>query len=260
MGQNILICGASRGLGFFLAKKFQKKNNKLCLLSRNIKNLKKIFYKKKEVYLVRCDLASTKSIDNAVKKIKKIFLKIDVIVNCAAVTGPVEYFHKSNITEWKKAFEIDFLNLIYLKKKLIPFMLKNGGSIINLSGGGATSSRKFFSSYAYAKTSLVRFSEILSEELEKYKINVNCVAPGILKTKLFIEGERNLKNLTNQKPKRKNFSKMENVYELMNILINNKKINGKLISVQWDNWKTFSNNNRIFKNKNIFTLRRQIKI
>ena len=47
MGQNILICGASRGLGFFLAKKFQKKNNKLCLLSRNIKNLKKIFYKKK---------------------------------------------------------------------------------------------------------------------------------------------------------------------------------------------------------------------
>ena len=69
-----------------------------------------------------------------------------------------------------------------------------------------------------------------------------------------------LKNLTNQKLKEKNFSKMENVYELMNILISNKKINGKLISVLWALYTRFPTIIRIFKNKNIFTLRRQIKI
>ena len=60
-----------------------------------------------------------KVIDNAVKKIKKIFLKIDVIVNCAAVTGPVEGTFINLISHNGKhfaPFEIDFLNLIYLKK------------------------------------------------------------------------------------------------------------------------------------------------
>ena len=81
--------------------------------------------------------------------------------------------------EWKRAVEIDLHGVVLPCRAFIPGMKARGvGKIINLSGGGATGPRPFFSAYAAAKTAVVRVTEILAEELRSFQIDVNAIAPG----------------------------------------------------------------------------------
>jgi 3-oxoacyl-[acyl-carrier protein] reductase len=61
------------------------------------------------------------------------------------------------------------------------------GSIVNLSGGGATNSRPNFSAYATAKAGLVRFTEVLAHELHGTGVRANAIAPGAMATEMLAE-------------------------------------------------------------------------
>jgi len=61
-------------------------------------------------------------------------------------------------------------------------ILRGYGKIINISGGGATKARPNFSAYSTSKAALVRFTETLAEEVKLFHIDVNAVAPGMMRT------------------------------------------------------------------------------
>ena len=92
---------------------------------------------------------------------------------------------ENNFKEWEKSFNINFYSIMIMTNTILPFMIKNNnGSIINIYGGGSTTSRPDFSSYAISKTALVRYTEILSDELSNTKIKVNSISPGVMATNM----------------------------------------------------------------------------
>jgi 3-oxoacyl-[acyl-carrier protein] reductase len=140
-----------------------------------------------------------------------------------------------------------------------------GGKIINLSGGGATTPRPFFSAYAVAKTGLVRFTEIIAKEVKEFKIEVNSIAPGILHTDMmqgiFHAGEK----MAGQKE----YSQAQKVMqgegndprtaaELCVFLVSPSSdgITGRLISAIWDPWEDLPLHLDDLRNSDIYTLRR----
>jgi NAD(P)-dependent dehydrogenase (short-subunit alcohol dehydrogenase family) len=147
---------------------------------------------------------------------------------------------------------------------LIP-NIKDGGKIINISGGGATNNRPNFSSYAVSKTGLIRYSEILASELKESNINVNCVAPGNMYSKMTEEvidagidivGESEYKNALNTK-ETGGFNKQKTTELIMYLLSDRSNhINGKLISSEWDDWKSDDFNYCVDLYGSIYTLRR----
>jgi NAD(P)-dependent dehydrogenase (short-subunit alcohol dehydrogenase family) len=140
-----------------------------------------------------------------------------------------------------------------------------GGSIINLSGGGASGPRPNFSAYATAKSGLVRFSETLAQELLTYNISVNCIAPGAMSTTMLDEvaragAEASGASEYNQavKIRREGGASLQNVADLCLFLTSPaaRGITGKLISAAWDPWPTLLQHCAELAGSDVYTLRR----
>jgi NAD(P)-dependent dehydrogenase (short-subunit alcohol dehydrogenase family) len=141
---------------------------------------------------------------------------------------------------------------------------QRAGSIINLSGGGATSPRPNFSAYATAKAGLVRFSETLARELAEFHIRVNAVAPGAMNTAMqravldagaARAGEKEYQLALEQG--RDGGAPPERAAELCLFLASPDAagISGRLISAVWDDWPALGGRPELAAS-DIYTLRR----
>lgn len=270
-GKNIFITGANQGLGLSTALHFASLNSNLILCGRNkIKNNKalKILKKvtSKEIIFENLDISNKKKFDFFFKKVEKKFKKIDILISNAGIYGPKGFSETLPWKDWKKTIDINLMGNIYVINKLIKHFKKNKwGKIIQISGGGAASSFPMFCPYSVSKAGIVRFIENISIEAKKYNVYANSIAPGPINTRMLNEvlkaGPKKVgiefynKSLSQLKSGGTDISK---IVSLIHYLADKTGdgISGKLISVQWDNWKNFHKKKTILKNSDVGTLRR----
>jgi NAD(P)-dependent dehydrogenase (short-subunit alcohol dehydrogenase family) len=90
-----------------------------------------------------------------------------------------------NLAQWREALEVNLLGTVYACHYVLPSMIgRRNGSIINFSGGGATSPRPLFSAYGVSKAAVVRLTETIAAEVAQYGVRVNAIAPGAVDTRL----------------------------------------------------------------------------
>jgi short-subunit dehydrogenase len=270
--KNIVISGATGGFGSALAFKYFQEGANLLLIGRNnnkLNSLKNKLIKDKInnqfILTIKLDLSNLDIIKKVIIKEFGNITKIDTLINCAAIQGPIGKSWENNFKEWQKTFNTNFYSTMILTNTILPFMLKhNSGSIINISGGGSTSSRPDFSSYAISKTAIVRYTEILADELSNTKIKVNSVAPGIMATNMIKKVIKNKKNITNLKEfnaAQKVLTEGDNMCKAIDLCLflsskESNGINGKLISANWDPWHLLKSNKNYILESDIYTLRR----
>ncbi len=270
LGKNILITGSSRGFGKMLAYKLWGNGANLILVARSMDHLIKIKEELKPVVrgqilsIYSQDLSDLESIPLFIEKIQCSH-SIDVLINNAAIQGPIGSSWEVDWLEWNNAINMDLLAPVILTRACLPAMIQsNSGKIINLSGGGATSSRPQFSAYATAKTGLVRFTEILADELREHSIDVNCVSPGIMNTDM-------LKSIVEAGPEKSGENEYRSACDKLEEEINSEQaldlcvflsseasrgISGKLISAVWDAWEKLPEHLQELNSSDIYTLRR----
>ena len=270
--KNILISGATGGFGSALAFKYFQEGANLLLIGRNINKLNTLKNKlikdkttNQFILTIKLDLSNLDVIKKVIIKELSNISKIDTLINCAAIQGPIGKSWENNFKEWQKTFNTNFYSTMILTNTILPFMLKyKTGNIINISGGGSTSSRPDFSSYAISKTAIVRYTEILADELSNTKIKVNSVAPGIMATNMIKNVIKNKKNITNLKEfnaAEKALTDGDNMSKAIDLCLflsskASNGINGKLISANWDPWLLLKSNKKNILESDIYTLRR----
>lgn len=263
----VLVSGGSGGLSKLVSKAITMEAAIVILSSRNEEEL---FNTVNELNLVghtneyiKADITKQEDIKNLVRKIKEKYGRIDVLINLVGTQSPIGPFVESETSELLKNLETNFIGVVILCKEVLPLMIgKNKGKIINFSGGGSLSPRPNFSMYGSSKTALVRFSETLAEELKKYNIDVNVIAPGGINTKMNKEiinagkkaGEFEV-NRAKEIEKTGGTSK-EVLKELAVFLASDESdgITGRLISAPWDDWRDLTKEK--LENSSLFTLRR----
>ena len=269
----IIVTGASRGLGYEIAKSYLINGANLIICSRNFNKIKKSYkkllnFKKKnqKIFYLSINVSSPSDVDKLIRFSIKKLKRIDVLINNAAIIGPKGHIEKVNWKDWVKTIEINLLGSVLICKAVIPyFKKKNKGKIIQLSGGGATNVFPMFSSYTVSKVGIVRFIENLSEENKKFNIDINAVSPGILDTNMLDEilksgkskiGDKNFeKFLSVKKRGGENFTKACDLILFLGSNYSN-GISGKLISAVWDNWKNWMKRKKILKKSDAYTIRR----
>ena len=158
---------------------------------------------------------------------------IDVLINAAGIQGPVCLCEEIDVDKLNEVFEVNFTMPAQLMSAVLPSMKRNNfGRIINLSGGGAADSRPNYAAYAASKAALVRYSECVADECKGYNITVNCVAPGMMNSKL-------AGNITTEKESEANRDRaVDLIYDLTTPEYSH--VTGRLIAAKWDNWREFS--------------------
>ena len=237
-----MVTGGAGGIGSVIVEKFLKSGATVVVLDRvKSSQLAAANY--------RADLSNLASAKKVVDAILKKYRHVDILVNCAGMQAPIGPFVENEFSDWEKNIRVNLLGTVALTSAVLPSMIKRkSGSIVNFAGGGATSSRPNLSAYAVAKTGVVRFTEVVADEVKKYGVRINAVSPGAVNTAMTYEvlkigrkaGRKELEDVKNRL--KRGGTPPELVADLVLFLVSDRsrKLSGKLISAVWDGWQKWS--------------------
>jgi NAD(P)-dependent dehydrogenase (short-subunit alcohol dehydrogenase family) len=267
-GKLALVTGASGGLGSAIARRLHGEGADLIITSREGRNLKKLASELTGGPSVRCcaaDLAQAEQVDRLIDFCLAEPERVQIVVNNAAVQGPIGPFSGADFAAWREVFEVNFFAAARICRRLIePMRQGKWGKIVSVSGGGATSPRPDFSAYAASKCALVRWSETLAAELAGSGIDVNCLAPGAMNTRMLQEvvdagpqgASREYQKAVKQQ--QTGGASPDEAAELAAFLASPQSdgITGRLISAVWDHWRDLPGYREELARTDIYTLRR----
>ena len=189
--QNIIITGANSGIGFDLVTKLYNHNNILAFINKDDENINKIISNK--IKIITCDFRNTEFIKNH----KQIILDFrpSIIINCAATFGPKKQkFKDFDLHEFSLVLNVN----VYSPLLLIQAALNGDDTIkqiVNITSSmGSITLNKDGDYYYYrsSKTLLNTITKNLSVDLKKKDINVLCIHPGSIKTKMNPSGDMSI--------------------------------------------------------------------
>ena len=187
--KTVLITGASHGIGKETARVFSKEGYRVALNyfhsekeARSLeKELKSVGH---DALAIKGDVSKSSDVKNMVKEATDFLGHIDVLINNAGV-GLYKLFCETTEEEWEEIFKVNVTGAFNCCKEVLPQMVnRKNGKIINISSilglvGGAMEV-----AYCASKAAIIGFTKALSKEVGPSNINVNCIAPGLIKTKM----------------------------------------------------------------------------
>ena len=180
----ILITGAASGLGKSLAKSLNKLNKKLILLDKNfdgLNSLKNELNTNSNLKIINFDLSKKDLIHDLFEKELKNETDIDCLVNCAAYEA-AGFFDDIPTEEMLKNIDTNAISPILLTKKILPFLIKNSGAVVNMISTMSTVGVPGRMSYCISKSALKSFSDVLRCELKYQNVQVLTVYPEVMST------------------------------------------------------------------------------
>jgi short-subunit dehydrogenase len=179
--KNIVIIGASHGIGKALAEEFTKENANLFLAARDFLALSKIKSElKNNVEIFALDVVNEKNVREVLAKISQI----DLFIYCAGTYKPMPA-SQIDLDEAKKINEVNFVGALNCLDVVIKKMIeqKSGHIALVASVAGYIGLPQSFA-YGASKAALINLAETLYGELAAFNIDVSVINPGFVKTRL----------------------------------------------------------------------------
>ncbi|MEO5563817.1 MAG: SDR family NAD(P)-dependent oxidoreductase [Chitinophagaceae bacterium] len=183
---NIVITGASRGLGKAIAEKFgdDKQGHTLLLCSRDKDKLKLTGkelqgrFPRTTILTHACDLSQKEEVKKFAAWILKQDRKTDILVNNAGTFIPGSVYNEEEGT-LEKLIELNLYSAYHLTRLLLPLMMEQkSGHVFNICSIASFQAYPNGGAYSISKYALAGFSKNLREEMKPYGIKVTAVYPG----------------------------------------------------------------------------------
>ena len=190
-GRNILITGASSGLGRALCLACAKAGATLLLCGRNETKLERLYDEivasgALQPAIALLDLATATAVDYdaLAQVIGDEFDALDGLVHAAGLLGDRTPLEQYDVPTWCKVMHVNLTAPFILTQVLLPALRKSkDASVIFVSSGVVKQSRPFWGAYAVAKNGLESMRSMLAEELEgEPNLRINSVNPGRMRT------------------------------------------------------------------------------
>ncbi len=183
-----IITGASRGIGLAIALAFAHEGATVVIASRKQEALDDVLGELEGVggkcaafatntgYMEQCQALIEQTVGT--------FGRVDILVNNAATNphfGPVL---TSEASQWQKIIDVNLMGYFWMSKFAAEFMQNNGGGkIINMASVAGISPGPMMGVYSVSKAAVIMMTKVLAQELGGHNIQVNAIAPGIIKTR-----------------------------------------------------------------------------
>ena len=182
-GKNIIVTGASGGIGNSIIEKFNKAGANILASGTRVEKLEELKDKYGNIKTLKFDISNKDKIEEFVENAtKELGGNLDCIVNNAGITQD-NLAIRMSIDEWKKVIDINLTSTFLLSKFAIKKMLKNkSGKIVNITSVVGHTGNLGQTNYTASKAGIVAMSKSLAIEYAKKNININCISPGFIKT------------------------------------------------------------------------------
>lgn len=186
--KNVLITGASSGIGKSCAYKFAGSGANLILSARRKERLDELSQKLKTEFNVSSivldfNIKSHNEVKHAIASLPNEWKRIDILVNNAGLGKGLDKFHEGKIEDWEEMIDTNLKGLLFITREILPSMVERKfGHIINI---GSTAGHDVYPAgnvYCATKFAVKAISKALRiDVLDKY-VKVSSVDPGMVET------------------------------------------------------------------------------
>ena len=191
-GRIALVTGASRGIGYFIAKDMAAAGAHVIAVARTVGGLEELDDEIKaenaktgrgSATLVPLDLADMKAIDRLGGSIHERWGKLDVLVANAGILGVISPIGHVEAKVFERVMTLNVISTWRLIRSVDPLLrASDAGRAIVLSSGAAHSARAFWGPYAASKAAVEALARSWADETKNYPLRINCVDPGATRT------------------------------------------------------------------------------
>jgi len=181
-----IVTGAAKGMGRAISLRLGQEGADLVLAAREAPPLDAVAGEARALgraaRIVPTDVRDEASVRAMVEASLDAFGRIDILVNCAGTTGPIETpVHEIKVEDWDEVLAVNLRGTFLPTKHVVPIMLRQGrGKIVNVAGTSGLRGYKLRAAYSSSKWAVRGFTRTVALEVGPHGINVNCVAPGIV--------------------------------------------------------------------------------
>lgn len=186
-GQVAIVTGAASGIGLSIALKLLQSGAQVAVVDINEKALWAQFGEFPEnASIYPIDITNQALIDEAVNDIAKRFERIDILINCAGITGQSNILsHEVTSEDLHRVFEVNFMSSFYVAKAVIPNMLKKRyGRILHVASIAGKEGNAGMLAYSSSKAAVIGMTKVQGKEYAETGITVNALAPAVIQTPL----------------------------------------------------------------------------
>jgi len=189
-GKVALITGAGSGIGKAAALQIAQQGAKVAALGRTAdevqQTVKEIQSQGGDAMPLVADISIPDEMQKAVQQIGDRWGRIDIVFANAGVNGVWAPLEELKPEEWDKTLDVNLKGTFLTVKYAVPYLKKQGGSIIVTSSINGT--RRFgntgATAYACSKAAQVAFTKMIALELAKHRIRANVICPGAIETSI----------------------------------------------------------------------------
>jgi 3-oxoacyl-[acyl-carrier protein] reductase len=187
--QNVLISGATRGIGKGIATAFLQRGAHVIGVYGGDSHAADTFSKElgslaENITFIRCDVSQENDVEALFRSVEEHFSHLDILINNAGIRrdGVVALLDSK---DWQRVLDVNLTGSFLMAKQAVHLMMrKKYGRIINITSPVASLGFAGQANYAASKAGQVAMTKSLAKETAKKKITVNCVSPGFIKTDL----------------------------------------------------------------------------
>jgi NAD(P)-dependent dehydrogenase (short-subunit alcohol dehydrogenase family) len=236
-GKVALVTGGTLGIGAAIAVEMASRGADLAIVARNLgppaeEVRRQIEGEGRRALLFTGDMAQATDCTAAVERTVGHFGRLDVLVHNAGGPAPGK-IEEVTPEQWRHTMDLHLNANYYLARAALPHLRKGGeGAIVMVSSSAGVRGVPGAIAYATAKGALPQFARSLARDLADDNIRVNCVAPGVIRTRFHADmtAERKELNLKHRIPLHREGT-AEQVADVVALLVTNDYITGETIVI-----------------------------
>jgi NAD(P)-dependent dehydrogenase (short-subunit alcohol dehydrogenase family) len=189
--KSVLVTGGSLGIGYAAAEACLRAGARVTICARGGADLVAAeqallaLDTAGSVTAIVADVTDETQVARAMDVAREANGPLDGVIHAAGIYGPIGLITDVDPREWANVIQINLFGAFIVLREACKRMRESGGGRIALfSGGGAASPFPNYSGYACSKAAVVRLTETAAIEMAPYGIEINCIAPGFVVTRL----------------------------------------------------------------------------
>ena len=179
-----LVTGGSAGLGEAIAAVLRRDGFEVAICARREDKLAAMA--RQGFATTRCDVGDGADVERLSAWMTSRFGRLDVLVNCAAIALQRADFGSVNFDDVRGLINVNLVGTLSVTHALLPLIVRQGGSIVNFSSTLAQRPRAGSVAYSAAKGGIEAFTKALAVEVARAKVRVNCVAPSLVRSDIYV--------------------------------------------------------------------------